>query len=224
MRQLAEDLWVVDRPLRFAGLALGTRMSIVRLPGGDLFLHSPVALDDHLRAALLDLGRPRWAVAPNRFHHLFVGDYRAFAGLELVGVPGLVDKRRDLTFDVVLGDAPHPAWAGLIEQEAFGGLPLMGEVAFCHRASRTLLTCDLAFNVGAEAPPATRLAFRLLGAYGRCGPSVVEKLLVRDRAAARASLQRILAWDFERIVVTHGAVLEHGGRAALRAGYAWLLS
>jgi len=224
LRALAEDLWVVERPLRFGGIELGTRMSVVRLRDGGLFLHSPVALDDALRAALLRLGPPRYAVAPNRFHHLFVGDYRqAFPDVRLYAAPGLPEKRRDLTFDAVLTGGAPAEWAAELDQEYFQGFPLMGEVAFCHRASRTLLTCDLAFNIGPAAPFATRLAFRLVGAYGRFGPSVIEKLLIRDRAAARGSLERILAWDFDRVVVTHGDVLEHGGRAALQAGYRWLL-
>lgn len=224
LRQLADDLWVVERPLRFGGLEVGTRMSVVRLRDGGLFLHSPVALDDALRAALLQVGTPRVAVAPNRFHHLFVGDYRAaFPEVQLFAAPGLAEKRRDLSFDGVLSDAAPPQWAGQLEQQFFAGFPMMNEVVFAHRASRTLLTCDLAFNLGREAPFATRAVFRLLGGYGRFGPTLVEKLLIRDRAAARASLERILAWDFDRVVVTHGAVLEHGGREALRAAYAWLL-
>ncbi len=224
LRQLAEDLWVVERPLRFGGVEVGTRMSVVRLRDGSLFLHSPVALDETLRAALLRIGTPRYAVAPNRFHHLFVGDYRqAFPQVQLFAAPGLAAKRRDLRFDAELDDVAPEAWAGQIDQEHFKGLPIMGEVVFGHRASRTLLTCDLAFNIGAEAPFATRLAFRLVGGYGRFGPTLLEKLLIRDRAAARASLQRILDWDFDRVVVTHGSVLESGGRAALCASYAWLL-
>jgi hypothetical protein len=49
-------------------------------------------------------------------------------------------------------------------------------------------------------------------------------LLIRDRRAARQSLVRILGWDFDRIVVAHGDVLERGGREALRQGYSWLLA
>jgi hypothetical protein len=49
------------------------------------------------------------------------------------------------------------------------------------------------------------------------------RALVRDRPALRASVERILQWDFDRVVVTHGDVLEHGGKDALRAGFAWLL-
>lgn len=224
MRQLAEDLWVVERPLRFLGLELGTRMTVVRLRDGSLFLHSPVALDDALQAELLRLGPPRHAVAPNRFHHLFIGDYRrAFPEVHLYAAPGLPHKRPDLAFDAVLSDDPPPQWAGQLDQEHFKGFPVMSEVAFCHRASRTLLTSDLAFNLGPEAPFVTRVAFRMVGGYGRLGPSAVEKVLIRDRAQARGSLGRMLAWDFDRIVLAHGTVLESGGREALRKGYRWLL-
>lgn len=223
MRQLAEDLWVVERPLRFAGLALGARMTVVRLQDGGLFLHSPVALDDELRAALLRLGPPRHAVAPNRFHHLFIGDYRrAFPDLCLYAAPGLAARRPDLVLDAELSDAAPAAWAGQLDQTVFLGMPAVNEVVFNHRASRSLLTCDLAFNVGPEAPLGTRLALRLIGGYGRLGPTLFERFLVRDRAAARGSLARVLAWDFDRVVVAHGAVLESGGQAALRAGYRWL--
>jgi len=207
LRKLAEDLWVVDRPLSIAGVELGARMTVVRLGRGALLLVSPVAIDEALRGELQGLGSVAWAVAPNRFHHLFIGDCRkAFPGVRLLAAPGLAEKRRDLVFDAVLPEGTPAEWEGHLDLEWFGGTPLLNEVVFFHRASRTLLLCDLAFHMGPSAPLATRL----------------EKLLVRDRAAARASLDRILAWDFDRVVVTHGEVLEHGGREALRAGYAWL--
>jgi Domain of unknown function (DUF4336) len=224
LRPLAADLWVVDRPLRFAGLSLGTRMTVVRLADGALLLHSPVALDAALREALLQLGAPRYAIAPNRFHHLFIGEYRAaFPGIALCAAPGLPKKRKDLQFDQVLGDEAPAAWAGQLDQLVFAGAPTIGEVVFHHRASRSLLTCDLAFNIGPEAPWATRQAFRLAGCYGRLGPTRMEKLFIRDRAAARASLERVLDWDFERVVVAHGVVHEGGGAGTLRQSYRWLL-
>jgi hypothetical protein len=198
---------------------------VVRLQDGSLLLHSPVALDDALQEELLRLGPPRHAIAPNRFHHLFIGDYRrAFPEVRLYAAPGLPQKRTDLAFDVVLSDDPPPEWAGQLDQEHFKGFPFMSEVAFCHRASRTLVTSDLAFNLGPEAPFVTRAAFRMVGGYGRLGPSAIEKVLIRDRAQARASLERMLGWDFERIVVAHGTVLESGGPEALRKGYRWLLA
>jgi hypothetical protein len=225
LRQLADDLWVADRPLRFGGVEMGTRMSVVRLRDGGLFLHSPVALDAELRAALVGLGAPRAAVAPNRFHHLYIAAYReAFPGIQLFAAPGLPKKRADVRFDGVLDSDDAPAaWAGEIDQAFVRGYPIINEVAFCHRASRTLLAADLVVNFQSDAPLLTRLAFRLVGGYGRFGPTLLERVLVRDRAAARAALERILSWDFDRVVLAHGHILEHGGRAELRRGYGWLL-
>jgi hypothetical protein len=138
--------------------------------------------------------------------------------------PGLERKRPDLAIAGVLGDEAPPEWRGQLDQVFFRGRPYENEVVFLHRASRTLLLCDLAFNFGPKAHPATRALMRLIRSYGRFGPSRLDPLLIRDREAARASLERILAWDFDRVVMAHGDdVVESGGRAALREGYAWLL-
>jgi hypothetical protein len=223
LRECDADLFVTEQPLRFAGLEVGMRMSVVRLGGGELLLYSPVRLDPGLRAELDALGKVRFVVAPNRFHHLFAGEAAAaYPDAELYGAPGLDRKRADLDFRGMLGDEAPPGWAGQLEQCFVGGFPLINEVVLFHPPSRTLLVCDLAFHVGPEQPLSTRLFLRLGGVRG-FGPTYLERLLARDRAAARRSFERILAWDFERVVVAHGGVLESGGREALRAAYAWLL-
>jgi hypothetical protein len=224
LRQLAPDLWVIERPLRFAGLEVGTRMSVIALEDGSLLLHSPLRPDPELREELDALGPVRFAVAPNRFHHLYVADcVSAYPELQCFCAPGLERKRSDIGWDGILGDEAPEAWAGQLDQIPFQGFPLANEVLFFHRSSRTLLAADLVYNVGAKAAPLTRLFFRLLGGYGRFGPTRLERLMIRDRSAARASLERILEWDFERVILAHGELLERGGPAALRAGYAWLL-
>jgi hypothetical protein len=224
LRELAADLWVTERPQRFGGVEVGTRMTVIRLPEEQLFLHSPVTLDAGLRGELSRLGVPRFVVAPNRFHHLYVGEYtRAYPDLALFVAPGLETKRPDLAIRGVLNDDAPPGWRDQIDQLLVHGYPLLNEVVFLHRASRTLIVSDLVFNIHDDSPSLTRLICRLIGAYGRCGPSLLERILIRDRAAARNSLTRILTWDFDRVILAHGRVLESGGGAALRDGYAWLL-
>ncbi len=224
LRQVAEDLYCVDRPQRFGGLEIGTRMSAIRLESGELWLHSPVVLDPALRSALDKLGPVRFVVAPNRFHHLYAGDVKsAYPEARLFLAPGLEHKRPDLDFDTVLGDEAPVDWKGQLDQLFFRGFPFANEIAFCHRASRTLIATDLVFNLGPESPALTRLGFRLLGAYDRFGPTLIEHLLIRDRKAAARSMEQILAWDFDRVVLAHGRILESGGRDAMRESYAWLL-
>jgi hypothetical protein len=224
LRALAPDLWVVERPLRNPIAEVGTRMTVIRLGDGSLFLHSPVRLDREIRAALDGLGPVRHVVAPNRAHHLFASDYLAgYPHASLYAAPGLPQKRRDLTFAAELGDAAPARWSADLEQHVFAGVPLLNEVVFFHRASRTLLLTDLAFNIPAGGLPGARLFGWISGAEGRFGPHrLLRRFMVRDRAAARASLARVLDWDFDRVTVTHGDVLESAGRDGLRAGFTFL--
>lgn len=225
LRNLAENLWVTERPQRFFGLEVGARMTVIRLAGGALLLHSPVSLDEQLRIELDSLGSVRFVVAPNRFHHLYAGDaLRAYPEARLWVAPGVERKRPDLNFVGLLGDEAPAEWKDEVGQLLFRGRPFENEVVFLHRPSRTLVLCDLAFNFGAHTPRATRLLLTLFGGYGHFGTTRLDPLLIRDRSAARQSLEQILAWNFDRVVVAHGEVLESGGPTELRTAYDWLLS
>jgi hypothetical protein len=223
LEPLAPDLWVASRSLPLRVGDVGTRMSVIRLKSGELLLHSPVALDDATRRAVESIGRPRWLIGPNKVHHLFLGDWvRAFPDAILCGAPGLAEKRPDLRFARVLASQAPPEWNGELRVRLVEGAPLMNEVVFFHPASRTLLLTDLAFNVKAGPGNRARLFHWLVGATGRFGPHRIVRFGIRDRAAARRSLDEILAWDFERVVVTHGEVLERDGRRLLARGFAYL--
>ena len=224
MKQLHSDLWITDSPLRFLGLEVGARMTVVRLPGGKLLLHSPIAATADLVRDVKALGPVEYLVAPNRLHHLFVEEWqRACPDASIYVAPGLDTKRADLAITGVLTDEPEPGWKDSVDQVLLGGFPFANEVVFFHRPSATLIATDLAFNIGPSSPPLTRLAFRLGGTYRRLSPTLLERLLVRDREAFRQSLERILAWPFERVVVAHGEVSETGGREDLIRGYSWVL-
>jgi hypothetical protein len=224
LRPLADGLWVAERPFRALPLLdIGTRMTVVRGRDGGLVLHSPVEADAATREAVGALGAVRAVVCPNKVHHLFAGGWkRAFPEARLLGPPGLAEKRRDLAFDGVLGDDADPAFAGALESHLVGGIPYMNEVAFLHAASRTLLLTDLAFHPTPASSPGLRRWTRLTRVRDGFGPNAVVRFLIRDRAALRASLDRILAWDFDRVTVTHGDVLAQGGRDALRRAWSRL--
>ena len=224
MKQLHSDLWITDSPLRFLGLEVGARMTVVRLSDSRLLLHSPIAATEERVREVEALGRVAYIVAPNKLHHLFIGEWqRAYPDSLLYVAPGLDTKRADLAIEGVLGDEPESGWRDDLDQVLLGGFPFANEVVFFHRPSATLIATDMAFNVGAGSPPLTRLFIRVAGTYGRLSPTLLERLLVRDRTAFRQSLERILEWPFERVVVAHGEVSETGGREELIRGYSWLL-
>ena len=232
-KNLAPNLWIVDQPDFNTGIAkIGTRMTVIKLANGGLFLHSPTKLDEETKRALDILGEVRAVVAPSRAHHLFVGDYvKTWPSAKLYGPPGLVGDipglrarigaRPDLKLDATLGDEPQPEWAGEIDQHLFKGAPCLNEVVFFHRPSRTAIFTDLVFNVPGDFKDAW-LFYTIVGGRGHFGPHRIIRFAIRDRKAARDSVARILQWDFDRVIVTHGDVLESGGKAKFAQAFSYL--
>jgi len=222
LQHIATNLWVEARKLRFWGLETGTRMSVVRLSNGSLFVHSPVELDNDTRSEVEKLGSVRVVIAPSRMHHLYIGEWMdAYPEARAFCCPTLEKKRSDIAWHAVLGDEPEPEWRGEIDQVFFGARSLENEVVFHHRQSRTLLCADAVFNLADHDSPLTRIVAVLMGGR-KPGATWLERALIRDRRAAREQIDRMLAWDFDRIVLAHGDIIEAGGRDVLRNAYAWL--
>lgn len=226
LRQVDNDIWVAERPLPLPVGDIGARMTVVRLSSGHLFVHSPVAPDDETCRALRVLGPVTAIVAPNKTHHFFLRRFqRAFPDAETWGAPGLNEKRPEIAFHHVLTDHAPAVWACDIDQVHVSGIPVLQEVVFFHRGSRTLVLTDLAFHmVGTPTGDwRRRLFLRLNGAWDRFGPTRLVRLLIRDYQAFAYSLQRILRWDFDRVIVSHGSILRTGGRQAFTEAFApWL--
>jgi hypothetical protein len=197
-------------------------MTIVRMGNGALFVHSPVGLDPTLRATVDALGPVRAIVAPSLFHHMYVAEWTAaYPAAVAFCCPGLERKRSDLSWSGVLGDTADPAWAGELEQVYFSARSLENEVVFFHPASKTLICADMLFNLSRHTSRLTRAVAWVLGNH-EPGATRLERVMIRKREAAREQLQRMLAWDAERIVLAHGALVESDGREVLRRAYAWL--
>ena len=224
--KLAPDLWVVARPFRLPVVRaeVGTRMTIVRLADGGLFLHSPIQLDQGLQLAIDRLGEVRAIVAPSRVHHLFVGDYiTAYPQAKSYAAPGLPERRREIKFDAVLTDVEPNLWRGQLEQHVFRGAPVLNEVVFFHAASRTVIFTDLVFNLPVSARRNAPVFFCILDAPGKFGPHrFIRRRTIRDRVAAHQSVERILQWDFNRVIMSHGDVLETGGKTLVAGAFAYL--
>lgn len=230
LKEHAPGLWTaVGRaddayPKFFRRFNFSTRMTVVKLSNRGLWIHSPIRLDSGLRAELDGIGEVQAVVAPNKAHHLFVGDCReAYPNAKIYAAPGLPAKRKDFRFDGLLADEPRIEWRGDLEQRRIQGMPMLNEVAFFHPSSRTLILTDLIFNVPKGRTWGVPLVSQLMGASGRFGPHRFIRWMIRDQQAARASLGFILRWDFDRIILAHGDVVETGGRQKLRDAFGFIL-
>jgi hypothetical protein len=190
-----------------------------------LFIWSPVAVSTELRAEVDALGAVKCLVAPNSLHHVFLQDWKAaYPNAALYAAPGLRERRRDIAFDADLGDAPPPAWSVEIDQTPMRGNRITTEVVFFHRKSGTVLFTDLIQHFPRGWFTGWRaLVARLDGMTGP-EPRVPQKFRTafNDRKAARDSLQRILAWPAEKVLMAHADPVRANGRAFIERTFAWL--
>jgi hypothetical protein len=221
VQPVRDDIWVVDGPsVQFFGMPYPTRMTLIRLADGGLFVHSPIALDEPLAEEIVGLGAPRYLVAPNRLHHLFVAEWAArFPNARIYAAPGMASKLTGLEV-AALDSSEPPPWRDEIDQLTFSGSPLMQEVVFLHRASRTLIVADLIENFD----PATltlgqRLLGRLAGVLAPRGSMPRDwrlSFIGRGRRIARECALAILAWQPEAVLMAHGRVVTVGATPFLR--------
>jgi hypothetical protein len=223
MTPFADGVWLGSDPVRIVGMRLSATMALLRLGDGTLLAYSPVALTAERRAAVEALGRVAHVYAPSLYHHRWAGEWAAaFPSARVHAPAGLAKKNRALRIDRALGSAPEPAFAGVVDELHVDGFRL-DETVLVHRPSRTLAVADLVHNVGRPEGGWARTYTRAMGFYDRVALSrMIRWLGFSDRAAARKSVDVILAQPFDRLVVGHGAPLAAGASEALAAAYAWL--
>jgi hypothetical protein len=216
-------LWLRDYAVRLGGARFNARMTVIKLRSGEILVHSPCAFDDRLAAQVAALGRVAAVIAPGNLHWLHVRScQQAFPDAATYICPWVEKRARGLRFDFVLGDEAPPLWAEDLAQVALRGTRLMREVAFFHRASRTLILVDLVENFTSATPGTNlplRIFFRALGMWNRPSPAPEYRFAWGDRARVRQSLERILEWDFERVILSHGDIITRDARA--RVAGAW---
>ena len=226
LQPFGEEIWLADGSITMvAGFHYPTRMVVIRLPGGALFVWSPVQISDDLRAAVDALGEVRHLIAPNSLHHLFLTDWRrAYPAAKLHATLGLRQKRKDLDFDSDLEDAPAAAWAGEIDQVLVRGNLITTEVVFFHRRSGTAIFTDLIQHFGPGWFTGWRAVVARLDLMTAAEPQVPRKFrnAFVDRRAARAALEKILAWPARRVLMAHAPPVETDGQAFIGRAFRWL--
>jgi len=226
LHRVGESIWVHEQRIRFGGLALWHRMSVVALAGGGLVLHSPTRLDDELKQELCDLGPVVAVIAPSWWHDLYLRETAcAFPGATIYPAPTLAKWNRSLPPTNVLSDSQPALWENDMEQHRIAGIGLfLDEVVFYHRGSKTLIVADLLFNISQADEPLTRALARIvIGPFPGCRFARLYRPLIFDRRRFQASIERILEWDFNQIIVGHGAVVQNEGKEAFREAFQWLL-
>ncbi|KAI9106034.1 hypothetical protein DFS34DRAFT_601922 [Phlyctochytrium arcticum] len=236
IRQLDPSITIFNRPFsRFGILPIGVRMSAVRLQNGDLFLLSPTQLDAATAQELERLGNVKYLVCPNVVHHLYVSEYKKrWPDAKIIGVKGLREKRKDVTFAGIMGEsdpAPTYGFENEIEYRHFAGSGNQDTLYF-HRPTQTLLTGDLLFNLpptdqypaGHTFNPILRAIYSGLQPTATAHKFFSRYLNTKDAEKMRKDVKYVAEnWRIKRIVPCHGGIIEQDGDQMFRQAFAWFL-
>jgi hypothetical protein len=200
------------------------KMTVFLLATGEVAVHSAIAMDEAGMAALEAIGRPAWILVPNSLHYSDASWYGDRYPSARVLVPAAA---RSKLFEKVrrIDGSLDEDWPDASRGE-LAVVPLQGtrinEVALVHGPSRTLVLTDAVFHYGGhDLPWLARSFMRANRAYDRFGPSrIFTSFVVQDRDAFRASIDALLEHDFDRVVMSHGRILDTGGKEAIRDAFA----
>lgn len=215
---------LAEMPFSRLGFDVGARMTVIPLTDGSLFIHSPIALTPEMKREVDALGPVRHLVAPSGMHSMHLAEWvDAYPDAQPYVAPALRDKVKLTRKPELLSDAVPAAWADVIEQTTVRGSSLYDEVDFFHRPSRTLILTDLCFNIPENSSWSTRAWAAGLGVLGHLSSSRSFIITMRDRPAARGTIERILEWDFDGVIISHGEPVPRDGKASFRRAFSWLL-
>jgi hypothetical protein len=214
LRSLTDGVWDLGDVLSMpGGIRLPSRTTILRDADGGLLLYGPLKLSEEEAAAIDALGEVRTIVGPSLFHHLYLRQAKErWPEARLLGAEGLDEKRATLDFDGVARDGElAPGVHALTIQ----GMPKLNEVVLVHEPSATLVCADLCFRIR-EAKGMSKVAFKLMNDMGdTLKRSRLWKWSIKDPGAYRASLDALLAQDFDGVVMAHGDPVLEGGKSQL---------
>ena len=235
LKRVVDDVWIVDGPVIRFGMPwpkfpFPTRMTVVRLTGGNLFLHSPTPLTPSLRAEIEREGRVRYIVGPNRIHYWWIPEWQAaFPDAKVYLAPRIKEQAGG---HIAFEGLPLATIDGYPWDAEIATLPITGsymtEVEFFHRASGTLILTDLIENF--EPEKVGSLLLRLLTRIGGVSPphgglprDLRLSFTWRHKRELRAALHIMLAWNPERVIFAHGRWYERNGTAELHRAFRWAL-
>lgn len=224
--QITDGVWHATHDHTITGGAqFRTRTTLVRLEDGTLWMHSPIPLDDELASEIAELGEVRHIVAPNGFHDRYAAAAKQrYPQATLWGSPVLKHSKEQPPVDAWLGET-KPSWSNEIQYLCIEGVPKVDEFVFLHPSSGTLILTDLLFQIRYPVNTLTKMILWMAGANkGKLAQSRLWRSITKDRGAAGRSVEKMLDWDFERVVLAHGDFVEGAdARTRTRQALWWML-
>ena len=228
LQEFAENIWIVDGPdVRDMGIMFTTRMVIVKLQDGSLWVDSPVPVSYETLMEINNLGPLRYIIAATQRHVWRLESWHTLfphAQLWVTETTPFTLKKGNLPYTGILRDIPEQTWANDLDQLLFMGSPYLKEVLFLHKSSHTVMLDDLIqVHVLKKGQPFRNALLKLGGVTSPDGGVSLDiRLSFTNRKLARRSLEKLLSWDFDKLIIGHGNCIEEGAKAYVKKAFSWL--
>jgi Domain of unknown function (DUF4336) len=229
IQQFGENIWIVDGPkVRDMGILFTTRMVIIKLQDGSLWIDSPVPVSFETLLQISNLGSIRYLIAATQRHVWRLESWHNLfpqAQLWVTETTPFTLKKGILSYTGILRDTPEQGWVNDLDQLLFMGSPFLKEVLFFHTSSHTLILDDLIqIHVLEKNQPFSNALLKLEGVTSPAGGVALDiRLAFTNRKLARLSLQKILSWDFDKLIIGHGNCIEKDAKEYVAKSFSWLL-
>jgi len=227
IREVRSGVWTFSRPfLRAPLLPFGGRSIAVKLNDGSVWLLASTKADEETLSKIKEIGPVKYIIAPDIEHYLNLADFhKAFPAAKVIGVDGHETKPAlaEVKFAGIYGKDPEGTKYGFEDEVSacyFSGFKNK-DVAFCHKASKTLIEADLLLNL----PPNEQYSKSNLSPHswipviGSLAPFTwahryAISMWISDHEVTRKHATTVAGWDFDAIIPCHGDVIEKNGKAA----------
>ena len=229
LQSFDKNLWIAEGPnVRDMGIMFTTRMTIVKLSDGSVWVESPVPLPFDTLKEIADLGPVKYIVSATQRHVWRLEGWHTLfpeAQLWAAETTPFTLKKKSLQFASILTDTPYEGWAHDLEQLTFKRSPFIKEVIFLHKETRTVIMGDLIqIHPMVKGKSLRNAIFKLEGvAFPRGGVGFDIKLTFTNRNLARQSLEKLLSWDFDKLIIAHGNCIENDAKLFIEKSFQWLI-
>ncbi|KAF9644252.1 hypothetical protein BDM02DRAFT_3122223 [Thelephora ganbajun] len=230
IREITPEVVTFSKPFsRFLGwFPMGGRSTAIKLSSGDVWVIASTPFSNETKDAVEKLGIVKYILAADADHHYFLTEWKKnYPEAKMIGVETLPEKKKGeyWKFDEIYkpGSENKFGFEADIEAVYFSGFSKK-DVAWFHKASKTLIVADLIFNLPANEQYSkskqrkTGFLTKKLNPYAEFHKKFIWGES-KDKAAMARDAKTVYGWDFERIIPCHGDTIETKAKEAWASVY-----
>tara|TARA_B110000977_G_scaffold7481_1_gene10286 strand:- start:3182 stop:3859 length:678 start_codon:yes stop_codon:yes gene_type:complete len=215
-------IWAAERTFTWNTIDVGGKMGVVKLGNGDLWIHSPVDLDEDTKSAIDAIGKVKHIVSPNYEHVKWAAQWKeAYPEAILYGCPGMMNKYPKMPWDREINEDGDDQFGDEFSVLSFAELeknpvtqtPFFNEVLFVHKPSGVLLVTDIFWNYPASVPTKTKLwKFGMDWVY----KPFYEQAMIVDNGKFSEKVDELLALRWDKILPCHGTFIDTNSKSIMK--------